>query len=163
MDVRYVNPFIKSVRNVFGTMLSVDVTFDKPHARSPDDPSDDVSGIIGFSGDATGAVVVSFPRDTAGRVVTRFAGVELGIDDADFSDAIGELANMIAGGAKSEFEGLDISISLPSVIIGKRHELGSSATHPHLVIPCRSELGAFQVSVTMKVEESAMAMVGTAL
>ncbi len=157
MDVRYINPFIKSIRNVFKTMLSVEVTVDKPHVKAGEGDRPDVSGVIGFSGDASGSVVVSFSKQVALRIVAQFAGTELEIDHADFADAVGELANMIAGGAKSEFEGLDVSISLPSVIIGENHEVSRSSANPRVVIPCRTALGPFDVSVSMKVEKPAMA------
>ena len=91
------------------------------------------------------------------QAVAHFAGAELEITHEDFADAIGELANMIAGGAKSEFEGLAVSISLPSVIIGEGHEVSPSQTHPQLVIPCQTPFGPFYVSVTMRVEKPEMA------
>ena len=157
MDVRYINPFIKSIGNVFKTMLSVDIAFDKPRLTAEKMDRPDVSGVIGFSGDASGAVVLSFQKHVAAKIVSQFAGAELDIGHEDFADAIGELANMVAGGAKSDFEGLDISISLPSVIIGEKHEVSPSNAYPQLVIPCNSPLGSFNVCVTMKIEKPAMA------
>ncbi len=38
-------------------------------------------------------------------------------------DAIGELANMVAGQAKAQLEQLALSVSLPSVILGDGHEI----------------------------------------
>ncbi len=156
MDVRYINPFVKSIKNLFQTMLSTNVAFGRPFIPSPDDDwRTDVSGVIGFSGDASGAVVLVFSMDTATKLASQFAGTTMDSDHPDFSDAIGELANMVAGGAKPEFEGLDISISLPSVIIGKNHELSNSRVHPGLVIPCDTTLGSFRVHVSMKIEKLA--------
>lgn len=155
MDVRYINPFIKSVSNVFQTMLSIDITFGKPTAKQNSTPRPDVSAIIGFSGDASGSVVLGFEKSTALKVASAFAGTELGIDDPDFADALGELANMVAGGAKANFEGFNITISLPSVIVGEAHEVIKSKAHPSLVIPCHLSLGDFIVEVAMKAEKTA--------
>ena len=141
MDVRYINPFIKSIGNVFKTMLSVDVVFQKPCLNIEAEVGADVSGVIGFSGDASGSVVISFPKRVAVQAVAQFAGAELDIGHEDFADAIGELANMIAGGAKADFEGLAVSISLPSVIIGEGDEVSPSQAHPQLVIPCQTPFG----------------------
>ncbi len=162
MDVRYINPFMKSIKNLFQTMLTTDVSFGKPFVPRPDDDSrPDVSGVIGFSGDASGAVVIAFGKETAVRAASQFAGTNLHLDHPDFADAIGELANMIAGGAKAEFEGLDVNISLPSVIVGERHEVTNSKVHPGLAIPCNTPLGNFRVHVSMKVEQAAAVGAGS--
>ena len=157
MDIRYINPFIKSIQNIFKTMLSAEVEFGKPRVMAADEPRPDVSGIIGFSGDANGSVVLSFSKDVAVKVASTFAGAVVEMHSEDFADAIGELANMVAGGAKSEFQGLNINISLPSVIIGEGHEVSRSGVYPRLVIPCTSTLGTFVVGVSMKVQKPALA------
>lgn len=157
MDIRYINPFIKSIQNVFKTMLSAEVEFGKPHVGTDNEPRPDVSGIIGFSGDATGSVVLSFSQDVAINAASTFAGMPMEMHTEDFADAIGELANMVAGGAKAEFEGLNVNISLPSVIIGEGHEVSRSGVYPRLVIPCNCALGTFVVGVSMKVQKPALA------
>jgi chemotaxis protein CheX len=50
MDVRYVNPFMAAVRNVFATMVHTEVTAGRPSLRPQENRSADVSGVIGFSG-----------------------------------------------------------------------------------------------------------------
>lgn len=155
MDVKYINPFIKSIKNVFQTMLSTDVAFGKPFVQGSGQTKPDVSSVIGFSGDASGAVVLAFNRATAVTIASKFAAIELAIDHPDFADALGELANMVAGGAKADFEGLNVAISLPSVIVGAGHEITNSKAHPSLVIPCETEMGVFNVHVSMLVEKPA--------
>ncbi len=154
MDVRLINPFVKSVKRVFETMVHVKMTVGKPYVK-PDncDPSE-VSGIIGFSGDAAGCVVISFSKDVAVAAASKFAGVEIGADHPDFSDAIGELANMVAGNAKMEFTDVNIRISLPSVVIGDSFVVSNSKSSPRIVIPCESELGKLFVEVGMELGKS---------
>ncbi|MGB2985786.1 MAG: chemotaxis protein CheX [Phycisphaerae bacterium] len=149
MDVRYVNPFVKSVCNTFETMCGLKTTVGQPELKTSDNPLADVSSVIGFSGGATGSVVLHFSFDMASKVATAFAGVEITPDHADFADAIGELANMVAGGAKSQFEGLGISISLPNVIVGHNHNVSASKSTPRIVIPCTTDVGTFSVEVGM--------------
>ncbi len=153
MDVNYINPFVMAVQNVFRTMLSVDVKIGKPYVKTQETASADVSAIIGFSGDAAGCVVISFPRLVATKTASTFGGAELGEDHPDFADALGELANMVAGNAKKDFEGVDISISLPSVVIGTHHKISRSSMAPRLVIPCETMLGPFYVEVGMRLEK----------
>ena len=149
MDVRFINPFVKSICNTFETMCRLPVTVGKPTVKAGSDPLTDVSGVIGFSGDATGAVVLHFEFAIASKVATAFAGTPITPEHPDFADAIGELANMVAGGAKAHFEGLTINISLPSVVVGKDHNVSATRNAPRLVIPCKTSAGEFQVEVGM--------------
>lgn len=149
MDVRFINPFISSINAVFRTMVHVDVKIGKPHMVVDPGTRSDVSGVIGFSGQASGCVVLSFPLAVARQVTSSFAGASLDENHPDFADAVGELANMVAGNAKKDFEGMNVSISLPSVIIGTGHLVSKSQTCSRLVIPVESSLGSFDVEVSM--------------
>jgi len=150
MDVKYINPFMSSIRNVFQTMLSLDVTFGKPGIKTDAHASHDVSGVIGLSGDVDG-VVVSGPRLSAVRIASTFAGVNLSEVDDDFPDAIGGLANMISGNAKKDLGGLKVFISPPSVVVGASHQIKSTKIIPRLVIPRSTLAGSFVVEVGMRV------------
>jgi Holliday junction resolvasome RuvABC endonuclease subunit len=48
-------------------------------------------------------VVLAFPTETAERVVSLFCGQQLAAGTPDFADAIGELVNMVSGGAKAVY------------------------------------------------------------
>lgn len=149
MDVRYVNPFINSTKCVFSTMLATDVFISKPVLKSDEDQRADVSAIIGLSGDAVGCVALCFPMASAVRAASKFSGTEMAEDHENFSDAMGELANMVAGQAKANLDGLNCSISLPNVIIGKQHIIAHLSGTPRLALPCDSGLGRFCVEVGM--------------
>lgn len=149
MDVRFINPFVSAVVEVFRTMVHMPVTVHKPHLVTEPGTRSDVSGVIGFSGDASGCVVLSFPTDVACRAASAFAGIPIDEKHPDFADAIGELANMVAGNAKKDFTGMSVSISLPSVIIGKGHTVSGSRACPRLIIPCETTFGSFEVEVGM--------------
>ena len=149
MKASYVNPFIKSVCNTFGTMCDIQVSPGKPIRCSDKPDRNDVSAIIGFSGDAAGSVVIRFSFEVAANVATAFAKTEITPQHDDFADALGELANMVAGGAKGKFDGLSIDISLPSVVIGEHHLFPVSRNSPRISIPCTTTAGKFHVDVGM--------------
>lgn len=150
MDQTYIIAFVKSVQNVFETMLQLPLTVGTPSLRQQDEPHHDVSGIIGMSGDVEGAVVLSFPTATAERVVSLFTGTELAHTHEDFADAIGELVNMVSGGAKAQFSGKTVSISCPSVVIGTGHQVYGRKDVVTIRIPCGSDCGDFNVEVSIK-------------
>lgn len=158
MDVRFINPFIASTKTVFKTMVATEIVIGKPVIiRANQEQTADVSAVIGMSGDAVGCVVLSLPMETACNIASKFAGTQLTQAHPDFSDALGELANMVAGQAKAKFEGLNVSISLPSVIVGDSHVVSQSRAKPRLALPCQCDLGGFTVEVVLVVERSAAA------
>ena len=75
MDVRFLNPFIRSICNTFETMCGLSVKVGKPSLKTEESTPADVSGVIGFSGDAAGSVVLHYSFDVAASVATKFAGI----------------------------------------------------------------------------------------
>ena len=150
MDQSYIIPFVKSVQNVFETMLQLPVQIGQPELKQPGESGHDVSAIIGMSGDVDGSVVLSFPTATAERVVAIFTGTELDAGHEDFADAVGELVNMVSGGAKAQFAGKEVSISCPSVVIGDSHQVYGRKDVVAISIPCESDCGSFNVEVSIR-------------
>ncbi len=150
MDSSYITPFINSAQNVFSMMLGVTVQVEAPVLKSQDDPSYDVTGIIGMSGDMEGSVICSFETSTSERIVGVFTGTEMTVDHEDFADAIGELVNMISGGAKAQFKGKMVSISCPSVVIGNKHTVRGGKDQVTIMVPCKCDLGEFALEISIR-------------
>lgn len=156
MDTSYVTAFIEATQIVFDAMLRMPITFGRPEVAESIPTKYDISGIIGLSGDVVGAVVLSFPTETAGGVVAAFAGEPLSVKSGDFADAIGELANMISGSAKAKFPGRSVSISCPTVVIGKNHRIHQPSDSTCISIPCHSPCGEFAVELCIRETEDAV-------
>ena len=150
MDVRYINPFLVAVRNVFDTMVQVPIRLGKPAVKSENVPLHEVSGIIGLSGHVNGCVVLNMSEAIVFELVSALTGEPVDTVDADCTDAIGEIANMIAGSAKKDFPGEDTSISIPSVIIG-RHKVAYPQSVAIISIPCDTRAGRLCIDVALKV------------
>jgi len=150
MDATYITPLIESVKNVFSTMLQWEVEFQTPSLKAVDSATHDVSGIIGLSGDVTGAVVLAFPLATAKSAVSTFVGMEMDEKHEDFADAIGELVNMVTGNAKAKFQSKQVSISCPSVVIGAGHQVFQQKDAAIIEIPCDCACGSFSVNISIK-------------
>lgn len=149
INVKLIVPFINAVRNVLTTMVGITSNVQRPSVKAVPVPTYDVSAIIGFSGEIVGSVVVSFPKDVAVKIASALAQTELDASSPDFADAIGELANMIAGGAKKDL-GANAGITCPSVIIGGGHTIARLRDVPCLVIPCETPIGDFAIEVSIK-------------
>ena len=65
MDVRYINPFLSAIRNVFEKMLGLPFQLGKPQLKQDSFPLYDVSAFIGLSGTASGCVVLCLAKPMA--------------------------------------------------------------------------------------------------
>ena len=134
-------------------MLQLPVQVSTPALKQDGDATYDVSAIIGMSGAVDGAVVLSFPTATAERIVSLFAGEELTHAHEDFADAVGELANMVCGGAKAQFTGEIVNISCPSVVVGSGHVVFKDREATSITIPCTCDCGEFNIDVSIRSRE----------
>ncbi len=151
MDPGMITPFVTSIQNVFSTMMQLSVTIGEPAVKAEGGTSYDVSGIIGMSGDVAGSVVLSFPRESALRIVALFTGTQVSADSPDFFDAIGELVNMVSGNAKALFPGgRKVSISTPSVVVGPGHKVANRSDVPCIDIPCQTDCGQFVIEIAIQ-------------
>jgi chemotaxis protein CheX len=152
MIVEHINPFITATMATFQSMLHASVVPGKLFVVKGAILQHDISGIIGLSGGAKGMVALSFPRLTALKAVSSFLGEKVVTMDATVKDAIGELANIVAGAAKKDLSGYKISISLPTVVVGDRHEVQGGKDVIPLAVPFDSPLGSFSLIVSFKSE-----------
>lgn len=152
MDVRFISPFIVGIQNVFTTMLDTQVLVSKPFLKEDDTSIAGIFAIIGYSGQVTGSVALCYPMKTAIKVASKFTDTEITQHHPDFPDALGELANMVAGQAKSKFPSLEVGISLPRIVVGRELRLLGSHSTPILVFTCDSTLGRFSAEVSMTVQ-----------
>lgn len=88
-------------------------------------------------------------KQAAMRFIEASAGSPVVADSPDFIDALGELTNMIAGGAKKDL-GTAANISVPTVIIGSGHIVAGPSNVPCLCVPCTTTLGEFEIDICVK-------------
>ena len=123
---QYIQPFIKVCESVFHDFCKTEVKAGRVFFIDKDEyeSSWDISGIIGLSGEVTGAVAISLKDITAFKVTAILTGGEHTRIDADVTDAVGEIINIIAGNVKKSFEEeFRIKISLPTIVKGKAHSI----------------------------------------
>jgi chemotaxis protein CheX len=115
---------IKDVREIFTTMVGME---DLMHLPLQVDPvnhfSDSISGMVGLGGACNGLVSIHLPRPLAIKVASSMLAMELEEVNADVRDALGEIANMIAGSFKLHLTngGSNVHLSTPSVITGNEY------------------------------------------
>jgi chemotaxis protein CheX len=123
---QYIQPFIRVCKTVFEQFCNTEINAGRVFFLGKDEATLDwdISGVIGLSGEATGAVAISLKAVTAFRITKNLTGTEHSSFDVDVIDAVGEIINIITGNIKKDFEeNLRTQISLPSIIKGKGHTI----------------------------------------
>lgn len=147
MKVEHINPFLKAVTNTFATMLSADAHRGELTLGDPKQRTYPISGLIGLSGKASGMVVINLSTEVALRAASMMLMDDLKEVDEDVLDAVGELANVIAGQAKTELEQYQLSVGLPNVITGEGHEVRFPSNTPPLAVPFKTDFGPLRLEV----------------
>ncbi len=77
-----------------------------------------IISVISVMGDVEWSIYLGLPKNTAVSIANKFAGFDIPFDSEDMGDAIGEVANILAGNVKNILDkrGVHVEISLPSVI-----------------------------------------------
>ncbi|MCL2138022.1 MAG: chemotaxis protein CheX [Treponema sp.] len=132
---QYIYPFIKVCKNVFLEFIGQQVDAKVPYFLEKEETSEwDISAIIGLTGEARGAVVISMKEELALRVTTKLTGLEYKKLDDDVVDAIGEIVNIIAGNVKQELEdAFRLVISLPTIVRGKEHTVNWKESQARII------------------------------
>jgi chemotaxis protein CheX len=116
MHAKYIAPVIAAVQNVFATMITLPVVPGKQSFKKDKRPTTEVISTITLSGTVAGFVCLGLSRNLAFILASRLLDCQIRDASAECIDAIGELTNMIAGNAKSEFPAEGIAISVPEVL-----------------------------------------------
>jgi chemotaxis protein CheX len=148
-NVDYVNPFIESTCHVVRTMLQMEVSRGQIYRKKDCRPSQDVSGIINFHGAATGVLAFGLSSRAALEATRILVGEEQRQINPTVIDAVGELANIIAGNAKAKLEELQLKISLPCVISGREHSIAFPEGGVAIGIPFQCSFGSIAIEVSM--------------
>ena len=145
MNVEFINPFLTSMLNVMSTMAQMELVPEKPRLKKDDVAMGDVSGLIGMGSDkAKGSLSITFEGPLALATMKGMVGEGPDEINDEITDLIGEITNMVTGGAKrllSE-KGIDFDMATPMVVSGKNHTIHHKAKGPVVIIPLKSKDGS---------------------
>jgi chemotaxis protein CheX len=150
MNIAFINPFRESVLQVLETMANVQVTPGRPTLKEDAVARGDVTGLIGMTSEqAHGSLAISFTQSAILDITTRMLGDKLSDINETVIDLVGELTNIVTGGAKrllSE-KGYDFDLAVPAVVSGKGHLINHKAKGAKIIIPFGMSSGNFFVEV----------------
>jgi chemotaxis protein CheX len=151
---KYIQPFVDVCESVFRDFIGSELIAERPHFADKNDTHDwDVSAVIGLTGEARGAVVISMKKELSLKLTGVLTGKTHTEVDDEVVDAIGEIVNIIAGNAKRGLEeSFRLVISLPTIVRGKGHTISWPNDQARIIcIPFRIfETETFVLSVAIE-------------
>lgn len=111
----------EDIRSVFSTMLGLELVQLPQEVNPLTHFNDCISAMVGLAGTYNGLVSIHQPVSLGTRLASVMLDMELEPGDRDVLDALGEVANMVAGNFKQHLSrgGQDIQLSTPSVATGR--------------------------------------------
>ena len=150
MDVNFINPFLHSITNILVTMATMDSQHGKISLKKDPLASGDVTGLISMtSTNLRGSLAVSFSREVALKMTSLMLNEEVTEFGETVRDMVGEVTNMVTGGAKKLLaeKGYDFDMATPIVIMGDNHKISHSSKGQIILIPFNTEHGEFYVEI----------------
>ena len=136
-----------AAREVFEIMLGCKLETQ----TAPAPVSGDFTAMVGLAGQVCGLLTLHCSAHSAALMASRMLGAEVKESDPQMWDAIGEIANMIAGNFKNKLTGMGdrCVLSVPTVIIGRDFALFSLAKGEHYEVTFLFEDKPFCVTLDL--------------
>jgi len=150
MNVNFINPFLQSLLNVISTMASMDLTPGKPQVKTDNLAKGDVSGLIGMVGPQTkGSLSITFEQKLVLQIMQNMLGENPGKINEEVTDLVGEITNMVTGGAKNLLgqKGYEFEMATPMVVSGKGHTISHKANGTKIIMPFTSPYGTAFIEI----------------
>ena len=130
---------VKGARDVFSTMLMVELESDEAVLNERLLLQSNLSSMIGLGGGIRGVLAVHCPASVAKAITSTFLGMEVEEIDEDVKDAIGEIANMVAGNLKVSLaeSGVAIELAIPTSVVGESFNISGAAKAQRVIVPLR--------------------------
>lgn len=150
MRAEFVNPFLVSLLHVISTMAQLDLKAGAPRKKNDELARGDVSGLIGMVGPQTrGSFSITFDKGLALEIMRRMLGEAPENINEEVTDMVGEITNMVTGGAKRMLaeKGYDFNMASPVVVSGPSHTISHKTDSTKLLMPFESEYGRATIEI----------------
>ncbi len=150
MRDEFVNPFVTSIINVLSVMAMIEAKASTPAIKSDEVARGDVTGLLGMAGEkARGTIAITFTEPVVSDIAQRMLGEEVTEIDDLVTDMVGELTNMVSGGAKKLLSeaGYRFDAAIPTMISGKDHIIQHKSKAPVTIVTFSTEAGDFFIEL----------------
>jgi len=140
---------VEATQEVFASMIFIEI---EPQPASDEAVADlhaNISSLIGLAGDLKGILAIHCPENVALEITSAMLGMEVDELGEDAKDAIGEIANMVAGGLKVFLSESDknIEIAIPTTVIGQSIRTAGLSGASRIMVPFTTPTGRFGIEL----------------
>ena len=153
MDVKYILPFLESVKSVLEQFGVEDIKRGQLVKNDIMHVDQDITAVVGVVGQIRGNIAYSMSEETArGIVSAMMMGMLVEQLDEIGRSAIGEFANMVTGNASILLSnsGLEVDVTPPSIIFGKDMYFIISTVQT-IKIDMETSLGKIEVNIGLEI------------
>jgi chemotaxis protein CheX len=138
---------VKGTKDVFSTMVMVELESETVCKSCNIDSN--LTSMIGLGGGIRGMLAIHCSAAVATAITGSFLGMDVEEINEDVKDAVGEVANMIAGNLKVSYASIDMKIELaiPTSIIGDSFVVTGIADTSRVIAPFSMPAGKFWVEL----------------
>ena len=140
---------IDATLEVFASMIFIDIAPETPLDSETAAIEFNLSSLIGLAGDLKGILAIQCPAEVAMGITGAMLGMEVTELGEDAKDAIGEIANMVAGGLKEALAALGkkIELAIPTTVIGESIRTSGLSGATRVMVSFLSPLGRFGIEL----------------
>lgn len=149
-DVLLINALIHSLFTLFATMVKLKIEPGVPEPKQDNTARGAVSGLIGMNAEGvSGSVALSLTLPTIREISRSLLGYEITCVDKEATDLVGELTNMLVGGAKRILrdKGYDFDMQIPQLLSGEGHEIVHHHSGQTVLLPFTLDQGEFYIEL----------------
>ena len=151
MKTEFVTPFMGAATEVLKTEINAEIERGELAVRKAATTAQEVTIMVGVTGDVMGAVFYGMPNRTACQIASAMLGQRLPIFDEVVESGIAELGNVITGRASMGLEAAGYTCRLtPPTIISGQGVIISTVEINQLVIPLKTQYGPIEIGVALR-------------
>jgi chemotaxis protein CheX len=135
--------FSEALSNVLSTMAKIELKQYNSSSES-DARWGEVSAIIGMVGpQIRGSMAISFDKKLSLAIMHNMLAEEITEITEEVSDMVGEMTNMVCGGAKAHLseKGYQFEMATPVVVSGSKHKIQHKVEGPKMLMTFTSSHG----------------------
>lgn len=140
--------FVQSIQRYMRTITRQEPAITSAYLSNQEIDAHEYNGVVSFSGTYTGHVIVSMPQKLIRELL--IMQHETNLSEENMLDAVGEIANTLAGNARKEL-GAALGISVPVKLRGSRGLVARVRPRPYVITFL---LGGHQALVCVDMEKS---------
>jgi len=150
IDIVMINALLHSLYTIFSTMVRLEIHPGIPSIKQDNIAHGIATGLIAMNSEGLkGSVALSLSLPAIGQISLSMLGEEFTSLNKDATDLVGELTNMLVGGAKrilSE-KGHDFDMHTPQLLMGDDHEVVHYCHGQTILLPVQIKDDEFYIEM----------------